>query len=67
MISTSMVAMRTGVFPRWMAFLGLALAVLLLLSVGRLFWMPLVFPLWVLLVSVCILLANLKPAPASAR
>jgi hypothetical protein len=64
MISTSMIALRTGIFPRWIAFLGFALAILLLFSVGHLHWMPLVFPLWVLLVSVHILLAKLKPRPA---
>jgi len=63
MISTSMIALRTGIFPRWMAFFGFVLATLLLLSVGHLHWIPLVFPLWVLLVSVYILLANLKPRP----
>lgn len=42
-----------------MAFLGLALALLLLLSLGAVYWAPLVFPLWVLLISVYILLANL--------
>jgi hypothetical protein len=34
MISTSTLAMRTGFTPRWIAFLGYALALLLLLS-GR--------------------------------
>lgn len=61
MISTSTVAVRTRIFPRWMAFLGYALALLLLISTGRyLYWTPLILPLWVLLVSTHILLANLK-------
>ena len=59
MMSTCTLALRTGILPRWMAFLGLVLAVFLLLSVGFFFWAPLVFPLWVLLISVHILLANL--------
>jgi hypothetical protein len=42
-----------------MAYLGLVLALFLLLSLGSLQWAPLVFPLWVLLISVHILLANL--------
>ena len=63
MISTSTVAILTRIFPRWMAWLGYALA-LLLLSTGYIFfWAPLVFPLWVLLISVNILLSNLKSAP----
>ncbi len=66
MISASTVAIRIRIFPRWMAWLGYGLALLMLLSTGYLFfWAPLVFPLWVLLVSVNILLANLKSVPAS--
>jgi len=65
MISTCTLSIRTGIFPRWMAFLGYGLALVLLLSTGYLYWAPLVFPLWVLLISVHILLANLKPQPAS--
>ena len=60
MMSTCTLALRTGILPRWMAFLGLVLAVFLLLSVGFFFWAPLVFPLWVLLISVHILLATLR-------
>jgi hypothetical protein len=66
MISTCTVALRTRIFPRWMVFLGFALALALLLSPGYLYWTPLVFPLWVLLISVYILLANLKPNVVSA-
>ena len=54
MFSTSTLSIRTGIFPRWIAFLGYALAVVLLLSVGYVHWVPLVFPLWVLLVSIYI-------------
>jgi hypothetical protein len=65
MITTCTLAIRTGILPRWMVFLGYGLALLLLLSSGYLSWAPLVFPLWVLLISVHILLANLRPKPAS--
>jgi hypothetical protein len=60
MISTCTLAIRIGIFPRWMAFLGYALALLLLLSVGNLSWAPLIFPLWALVISVYVLLANLR-------
>jgi hypothetical protein len=60
MITTCTLSLRTGIFPRWMAFLGLVLALFLLLSTGSFYWAPLVFPLWVLLISVYILLANLR-------
>lgn len=69
MISTCTLSLRTGIFPRWMAILGLVLALFLLLTTGSFYWAPLVFPLWVLLISVYILLANLrrsKGEPAAA-
>jgi len=59
MLTTSTMALRTGIFKRWMAFLGIALALLLLLSGGYLYWAILVFPLWVLLISIDILLINI--------
>lgn len=60
MISTFTLSLRTGIFPRWMAYLGLALTPFLLLSIGVFYWAPVVFPLWVLLISVHILRTNLK-------
>src|SRR6516162_3626725 len=68
MISTSTISLRTGIVPRWMAFLGFALALMLLLSVGTIEWILLVFPLWVLLISVYILIDNFRGAlrPAAA-
>ena len=60
MISTSTIALRTRVIPRWTAFLGYALALFLLLSVGIIDWTPMVFPLWVFLISVCILIENFR-------
>ena len=59
MISTCTLSLRTGIFPRWMAFVGLALALFLLFSLGFFYWAPLVFPLWVLMISVYILVMNL--------
>lgn len=60
MITTCTLSLRTGIFPRWMAFLGIALALFLLLSIGFFDWAPVVFPLWILLISVHILIANLR-------
>ena len=60
MITTCTLSLRTAIIPRWMAFLGLVLALFLLLSTGSFYWAPLVFPLWVLLISVYILLVNLR-------
>jgi len=58
-ISTCTLSIRTGIFPRWMAFLGYALALLLILSIGYFQWTLLVLPLWVLLVSCYIVYVNL--------
>ena len=60
MLSTSTLSLRTGIIPRWMAFLGMVLALILLLTINLFYWAPLVFPLWILLISVHILLANLR-------
>jgi hypothetical protein len=59
MMTTCTLALRTGIFRRWMAFLGIVLALVLLFSFGYTYWAILVFPLWVLLISMHILLANL--------
>lgn len=60
MMSTSTLSLRTGIVPRWMALLGFALALFLLLSLGFIYWAPIVFPLWILLISIHILIANFK-------
>jgi hypothetical protein len=46
--------------PRWIAFLGFACALLLLFSGRYIDWILLVFPLWVLLISIYILIDNLR-------
>jgi len=45
MISTSTLAIRTAFAPRWIAFLGYAFALFLLLSGRYIDWILLVFPL----------------------
>ena len=66
MIATSTLALRTGFIARWIAFLGYAVALLLLLSSRYIEGILLVFPLWVLLISLYILIDNLRrPSPAA--
>jgi hypothetical protein len=60
MISTCTVFLRLRLMPRWMAFLGYALALLLLLSIGYNSWVSLVFPAWTLLLSIFILIENYR-------
>src|SRR5580704_1635753 len=67
MFSTCTLAIRLGTFPRWIAFLGYALALFLLLSIGRFGWAPLVFPLWALVISVYVLFANFRPRAFKAE
>jgi hypothetical protein len=59
MISTSTVVIRTGIAPRWIAFLGFALALMLLIGSFFVSWSFAVLPFWVFLISVYILIDNL--------
>jgi len=66
MISTSTLAIRTGIIARWIAFLGYAFALFLLLSGRYIEWILMLFPLWVLSVSIYILIDNLRrPLPTA--
>ena len=60
MITTSTVAIYTVFAPRWLAVLGYVLSLLLLFGSYYLRWSFVVFPLWVFLVSLCILVDNLR-------
>jgi hypothetical protein len=60
MISTSTLALRTGFAPRWIALLGFVLAVFLLFSGRYIDWSLMIFPLWVLFISIYILIDNLR-------
>ena len=63
MISTSTLAIRTGFTPRWIALIGYAFALLLLVSGRYVEWIIMVFPLWVLLISIYILIDNFRRLP----
>jgi hypothetical protein len=63
MISTGTIFIRTKVIPRWIALLGYVLALFLLLRVSytnRTDWISLVFPFWILLISLYILIDNYR-------
>lgn len=60
MITTSTISLQTRIVPRWIVLLGFILALILLLSVGTIQWIPLLFPVWVLLISIYILIENLR-------
>jgi hypothetical protein len=61
----STIALRTGALPRWLAFVGYALALVLLLGVAYTRWTVLFFPLWVAAVSVVILVRHGEPTGAA--
>ncbi len=58
MIVVSTIAMRLGVFPRWLIVAGYAAALVLILNVSYTQTLILVFPAWVAAVSVVILRAS---------
>ena len=63
MISLATIWLRTGVMHRGWAFLTYVLALVLLLSIDYSFWVTLILPGWVLVISVYILIRNLHNQP----
>jgi hypothetical protein len=61
MFSTSTVVIYTGIAPRWIAYLGFLLALLILIGSYYISWSFAVLPVWVLLISLYILMDNLRP------
>lgn len=62
-LSVSTLGLRTRALPRWTALLGVAVALVLLFAADAQKWLQLLFPAWVLLVSLVILVT---PAPEPA-
>ena len=60
MISLGTISVRTRIMHRGLAFLSYAIALVLLLSIDQTLWVTLLFPGWVLIVSVYILALNLR-------
>lgn len=60
-ISTVTIARRTGIMPRWLSASGLVTAVVLLFGVGISDWVELLFPAWILALSIDILMAGPQP------
>jgi len=54
-ISTTTIGLRLGIFPRWLAVFGFAVAAVLLLTVQRFAWVQMLFPVWVLILSIHLL------------
>lgn len=60
MMATSSLGLRTGFIDRWVAYLGFAVALLLLLASRSIEGILVAFPLWVLLTSVSILVQDAR-------
>jgi hypothetical protein len=64
--TTVTIARRTQIVSRWLTLAGIACAVVLLVGIGITPWVELLFPLWILGLSLDILLAGFR-APSAQR
>jgi hypothetical protein len=55
MMSLATIWLKTGLMPRWLVFTTYLVALVLLVAGDVSTWLPLVFPIWVLVVSVLLL------------
>lgn len=62
-MSTATILHRTRVAPRWLSVLGFVVALVLILAVGLSPWLELLFPGWIGLLSIQILLRSLSSPP----
>jgi Na+/phosphate symporter len=62
-LSVSTVVLRTSTVPHWVSYLGYLVALVLLLAAGEHRWIPLLFPGWVLLLSLMILFSRAQTRP----
>jgi len=63
MFSTSTVVIYTGIAPRWMAYIGFLLALIVLIVGHYIGWSLAVLPVWVLMISGYILMDNVVQQP----
>jgi hypothetical protein len=64
-ITTTTLAVRLRLIPRWLAVVGYLTAAALLLTVGVIPWLELLFPAWVFVFSVHILVVTVRDRRAS--
>jgi hypothetical protein len=60
MVTTATITLRYEVIPRWLGIAGYASALALLLGVNAVGWLELLFPLFVLVVSICLLIESFR-------
>lgn len=66
-LTTVTIARRTRIIRRWLEFAGLATALVLLVGVGISAWVELLFPVWIMALSIDILAAGPRAAPGAAE
>jgi hypothetical protein len=59
-LATSTILLRTGIAPRWLVVAGYGIGVVLLVTVGFFMWVELLFPAWVLALSLYVLIAGFR-------
>jgi hypothetical protein len=64
-LTTVTIARRTQIVSRWLTIAGIACALVLLIGIGISPWVELVFPAWILAVSLDFLLAGPRSTPAA--
>jgi hypothetical protein len=60
-LATSTILLRTSLAPRWLVASGYAIGALLLFTIGIFAWVELLFPAWVLALSLYVLIASFRP------
>jgi hypothetical protein len=66
-LTTVTIARHTDIVSRWLTVAGLVSALVLLVGVGFSPWVELLFPAWILALSIDILAVGLRPSPARAH
>jgi hypothetical protein len=64
-LTTVTIARRTEIVSRWLTVAGIAAALVLLVGVGISAWVELLFPAWILALSIDIIAAGRKASPGS--
>ncbi len=64
-LTTVTIGRRTEIVSRWLTVAGIVAALVLLVGVGFSLWLELLFPVWILALSIDILLADRKLSPGS--
>jgi hypothetical protein len=65
-MSAATITLRTKIIAPWIGFAGIAVAIILLISIGLTPWVALLFPAWIFVLSVDILRTGLRRLPSAA-